>query len=914
MSGIKTSTGLISGIDTGALIDALINAERAPARRLESRLANVQAVQTGIGTLQAQLLSLTTAVSPLKDFRSFTALSVSNSNTAQLTVKTRSTSLAGNYEFQAVRLASTHRAISRGFANGDTQQIGSAGKLVISRENQISRPARLELLNGAQGVRRGVIRITDRSGETADVDLRSAATVDDVVSAINQSGIGVAARVVDGRFVIEDTTGQTTNNLSVTELNGGHTAADLGILSSVASSTLNGNDVYSVTGDFTLSQLNDGGGLRKQTNLDELNITLQDNTTLSIDLDNAVSVSDVLNAINNHDDNGGKLTASLQSGRLVLTDNTSGAGSFTVTDANGSNATEVLGLGTTAVGNVITGQRLSAGANSALLRNLRGGQGITQLGSLSLTDRAGETATVDLSSAETLDDVLQAINTAQSVGLVKLQLSAKLNAHGNGIEITDTSGATASNLIIADVGGSTIAQDLGIEVDSATTSVDSGSLSLQTVNSASLLSTYSPKGANVTAGSFHITDSAGNQAVINITSSVKTIGDVLDVINNASGIQVTARLNDTGDGIVLEDDAAGSGTLTVEEAGGKTAADLRLLGTGVVGTSGKQEIISRRALTVDVEATDTLITITSKLNRIGGTVRAAVVNTGALVNGYRLSFASTLSGDSGKFVVEDNGLGFNVITQDIGRDALLRVGGNAETGFLIAGSSNTFSNTVGNLDITLNAVGDTAATVATTLDQTAITSKVQAFVTAYNSYVDLSNALTKYDTATSTRSALQGVSTPTTILTRFNSLINQLSGASDKTVRSLADVGIRLTTNGKLTFDTERLADALTEAPTEVQDFFSATTTGFAARFDDALNSFNDQFDGSLTAQYEALETNADELTNRIATIDERLAARRTILERQFANMEAILSGLQSQQSSLTGLENILSNLKASNK
>lgn len=913
MSGIKTTTGLISGIDIGGLVDSLINAERASARRLESRLANTQAVQTGIGTLQAQLLSLTTAVSPLTDRRTFTTLSIANTNPTQLTVSTRSTSLAGNYQFQAVRLASTHRSISRGFANADTQQIGTAGQVVISRENQISRPARLELLNGAQGVRRGTIRITDRSGETADVDLRSAANVDDVVAAINQAGIGVTARTVDGHFVLEDTTGETTSNLIVTEVNGGHAAADLGLLQSVSSSTLTGSDVFAVTSDFTLSQLNDGGGLRNLTGEDELTVTLQDGTELAFDFDGDASLSDILTTINDHEDNAGKLTAELQNGRLVFTDNTSGAGTLTVANANGSNATTVLGLETTAVGNVLTGQRLSAGANSVLLRNLRGGQGITQLGEITLTDRTGETATIDLSAAETLDDVIQAINSAESAGLVPLQITAKLNAHGNGIEITDTSGATASNLIIEDVGGGTVAADLGIAIDSAATSIDSGSLGLRTVNEATLLSTYSPKGGSVATGSFHITDSAGNQAVINVTSSIKTVGDVLDLINNTSGLQVTARLNDTGDGIVLEDDAAGAGTLTVVESGGRTAADLRLLGTGVVGSGGNQEIVSRRALTIDVEATDTLNSIASKLNLIGGTVRASVVNTGALVNGYRLTFASTLSGDSGRFVIDDGGVGLDVITQDVGRDALLRVGGNAETGFLISGSSNTFSNTVGNLDVTLNAVSDVAASVSATLDQTQITARLQSFVTAYNSYIDLSIGLTKYDTATGTRSALQGVSTPNTILTKFNALINGLTGSSDKSVRSLADVGIRLTTNGKLTFDSERLANALVNAPSEVQDLFSATSSGFAVRFDQALTNLNDEFDGSLTAQYNALQTNADELTERIAKIDERLVARRTVLERQFSQMETILSGLQSQQTALSGLENILSNLKASN-
>ena len=45
----------------------------------------------------------------------------------------------------------------------------------------------LSLLNGGAGVERGQIRITDRSGASEVIDLRSALTIDDVVEAINSS-------------------------------------------------------------------------------------------------------------------------------------------------------------------------------------------------------------------------------------------------------------------------------------------------------------------------------------------------------------------------------------------------------------------------------------------------------------------------------------------------------------------------------------------------------------------------------------------------------------------------------------------------------------------------------------------------------------------------------------------------------
>ncbi|OYW23774.1 MAG: hypothetical protein B7Z55_03190, partial [Planctomycetales bacterium 12-60-4] len=516
MSGIKASTGLISGLDIGGIVDALINAERGPARRLETKLTNTQSVIAGLGALQAQLLTLSTNVQSLSNRRTFTSLAVQNSAPDQLTVTSKTGSIAGNYQFQSVRLVSSQRSLSRGFANADTQQIGTAGQLTITREGFLSRPAKLEVLNSAQGVRRGSIRVTDRSGASADVDLTNAVTVQDVVTAINGSGLGVTAKTVQGRIVLNDTTGQSAANLSVADLGSGHTAADLGIRQSVAATTLTGDDVFQVTSDFTYALLNDGNTLRNISGEPDLQISLADGTTLDVDLDGTATVGDALGKINNHEANGGKLVAELQNGRLVLTDTTSGGGTLNVSNLNNSNAKDVLGLAPDAVAGVITGQQLAAGANSALLRNLRGGQGIDQLGSISLTDRTGATATIDLSSAESLDDVLEAINTAKTVGDVSLQLSARLNAQGNGIEVVDTSGATASNLIIADVGGSTVTADLGLTVDSAVTSIDSGALRLRIVNESTSLSSYSPRGTAVSQGSFRITDSAGNQAVISV--------------------------------------------------------------------------------------------------------------------------------------------------------------------------------------------------------------------------------------------------------------------------------------------------------------------------------------------------------------------------------------------------------------
>lgn len=907
MSGIRTSTGLVSGIDIGALVDALINAERAPIRRLENRLQNIQAVQTGLGQLQAQLLGLTTSITKISDRNTFTGLTVQNSDPQQLSVVANTTALPGTYQFQTVRLATSHQVVSHGFANAGVQQIGAAGQLHIARGGELSRPVALDVLNDGQGVRRGVIRITDRSGETVDVDLQNAVTVSDVIDAINAQATGVRAEARGDHFQLFDLTGQTVANLTVSDVGSGNMAADLGLVQSVASSTLTGSDIFNVTDQFTFNLLNDGNQVRQTANADDLLVTLADGANLSINLDGTATVADVLQKINGHVDNGGKLTAALTNGRIVLTDTTTGSQTLQVTNLGGSNAVEFFGLDVTPSAGVLTGQALTGGLSSALLRNLRGGQGIDQLGELSLTDRTGAAATVDLATAETLDDVLTAINTAG------LELRAELDGNRTGIVIRDTSGSTANNLVIADVGAATLAADLGITADSAVDAVNSGHLGLRRLNEASSLDTYSPKGSKVSTGSFRITDSAGNQAVINITSSVKTLGDVLDRINAASVIDVTARLNDTGDGIVIVDDAAGAGTLAISEVGGRTAADLRLLGAATVGGDGKQRVVSREAMVIDIAATDTLNAIVTKINLIGGTIRASVMDTGATINGFRLALTSTSSGDAGRFTVDDGDLDFGFANQLVGRDAVLRIGADPATGFLKTSSTNTFANAVAGLDVTVLQPDDTPAVVTTAADTGRTQAALQEFVASYNAYIDMSAALTKFDSATLTRGALQGTSAPLLIQARFNTLINRVRGSAGDPIRSLADVGITLTTGGKLSLDVETLTAALNDHPNEARTLFTDVNTGFGTQFDKALDGFNDSTTGTLTAQANSLQDTADQLFDRIEQLDLLLDGRRERLERQFVQMETVLSNLQAQQQSLTGLTNILANLRNSN-
>ncbi|MAT14712.1 MAG: hypothetical protein CMJ46_05505 [Planctomyces sp.] len=635
MTGISSNVGLISGINIKDLVDQLISLERQKVSRLESRVKTFESTQQGIDLLSSNLTIFKGLFGTLNTESAHEQTKSSLTDATQLSVTASGLDAIGTYTLQTLQMSDNDQYRSKGFADRDTTTLGT-GSITIASGGFLNEPTLVEELNAGAGIRRGKFEITDRSGAKAEIDISSAYTVDEILTAINSNEeIDVEAFAEGDKIVLRDRTGSTTSNLIVNDLSGGQAAADLGIAGSVSADKISGSSIFSLTSAFKLSDLNDGNGFRLNSASEDLVITLTDDTVIEVDLEEITNIQGFLNAINNHDDNGGKLLASLENGRLKLEDLSGGGGSSSFSVADGENADVIaqLGLDVSESGGVITGRKLAGGMNSVLLRNLNGGSGIGTMGSLDLTDRAGNSATVDLSNAESLDEVLTAINDAETLGGTKLKLRAFVNSDGTGITIEDFSGATDSNLIIADNGG-TIAADLNITVDAAETSVESGSLNLQYANNATKLSQFTNDnsltngtirvtdaagrdftvavssavtdiagliervalqqgditgdadvllsnlngGAGVgTLGSIDVTDRAGRTATLDL-SGATTLDDVIDAINNAqdaglNDLALEARINDAGTGIIIEDTSGSTASnLIISDVGGSTLA------------------------------------------------------------------------------------------------------------------------------------------------------------------------------------------------------------------------------------------------------------------------------------------------------------------------------------------------------
>lgn len=603
-------------------MDQLISVASQPLQRLSTRTQGLASERTAVDTLSSLVLGLKSSVNRFRATSSiYTKKTVASSNAEALSAKlaTGGKPAAGSYQLTPVQTAAAHQLVSASFS--DLSSSLGSGQLNFRFGGHVDKGIALTEINGGAGFTQGKIKITDRNGDSAEIDLRGARTVDDVLSAINSSsGVNITASVDGDSFKLTDNTGGA-GNLTVQEVGLGSTAASLGLGGvSAAADQVTGDDIYRLHDRTSLSLLNDATGVRVLNDLedvDDLQFTLQDGGTAGVDLSGAATLADVIDAINNDVDLAGRVTASLAAdgNRLELEDLTTGGGTFTVTDVGDGSAATDLGLTEASAGGVITGRRLIAGLRDTLISSLKGGQGI-ELADIDITDRQGNTtAGIDLSSAETLGEAVELINASGAA------IEARINNARNGIVITDASGGSG-NLVVANGASGATADDLGIAVDDAVASVNSGTLSRRVLGESTLLSALGG-GAGVDVGDIRITDSTGSVAVLDLNkrdAEAETIGDVIDAIN-ASSADVVARINDAGDGILLTDTGGGQGALKVSDINGSLAADLGIAGTATDRDDNDQQIIagsSTYSIDLDDLATDvTGVTLASLNNGRG---------------------------------------------------------------------------------------------------------------------------------------------------------------------------------------------------------------------------------------------------------------------------------------------------------
>lgn len=954
MGSITSGVGIFSGIDSSSLIEQLLAVEARPKTLIQQRVIQIQSQSAAILGINSKISALRTAMEKFHTANPFSSNAATSSDEKVMTATATSGAAAGNYSFLVDRLVSSQQMLTRGFADKSSTAVGAGTISLVSAKSRVDSDTALADLNDGAGIVRGKIVLTDSAGGSATIDLTKSAYMNDVIDAINNNGTAkVKASVVDDKIVLTDSAGGG-GQIVVAE-SGGTTAASLGIVGT-ASGTLTGTSLRKMTNNTLLSALNDGRGINlaniSGNGRHDMQIVVNRGgtpTTVNVNLgdvipagDNAKptegAVSTVGGAIKRMNDAFSAagltgVTASIDSDgkRLKITDGS--GGTLTVTDVGTGSAAKDLGLLGSATG-TLSGRRVASGINTSLGSSLNGGKGIGGDGNLEfiLGDNSSFSLTIDKNA--TLAEIAKQIETASVQGGNKT-VSVGVSENGLGLVLKDLTGGSSGFTIGGTLGADT-SESLGISAGGANGVVNGKDLGRAIIGAGTLLSSM-VTGKSLSSGTFRITDSTGTVKVVSFDPTlIKTVGDLTAQINSA-GNSIEASINSTGDGIVIKDTAAtGTGlqAIKIEDVTGTLAKDLGFSGTATgTGADNKLDGTIRKKITLT--ATDTLQQMVDKINASGGSVKAAIVQTGSGSTPYQMSLFSSTTGRDGRFVI-DSSISLGTTTLDSGENARVFYGsGDVSKAVLLSSSSNTLDNVISGVKIDLKGTSTTAATVSVQRDNAGLEKAMNSLATAFNGVLDSINSQTKYDETTKKAGILLGDSTALTLRNQLFSIIQSTPQGVSGKYQSLAQVGFKVGTGGSLTFDADAFRTALADDPVAVEALVSArvidtnssaqetisgegdpkitvantsgrlkfTSLGIAGKLEEFAKSMLDTVNGSLTLRKKTLDEQVAAQNERITRIDQQIAAKRTVLQAQFLRMEQAIGQLQQQSSSLTSLQ-----------
>ncbi|MEE9129208.1 MAG: flagellar cap protein FliD N-terminal domain-containing protein, partial [Phycisphaerales bacterium] len=426
-------------------------------------------------------------------------------------------------------------------------------------DKPIDNDTKLSDLNNGDGVTivngEPDFQIITRNNEIVDIDLgqlldendevtdEAVTTVGELITRVNSQ---LDAEVVPGDVVLAlngDGTGFTVTDIGPVGgtlrvigagPKGDDTAQDLGILA------IDG-------GEGDVDEVEDGiitGAIIPNTVQDPAVVTIQDV------IERIANATDTLGGANIDD-----IVARVADDgvSLLITDNTVGGNNLIIhgfddMDLTVPNAARDLGILTPAPGVAgnVDGDRLIAGLNSVLVRNLNGGAGLNGNTSLTIQDGNGDSETFTLDETGSLSDIIDQINAGTP------DVTAGLNAKGTGLVVTNNVSSGTDDFIISGVAADEL-QIAGTVTDALVgDQIVGDNIQLRYVSEAVLLRDMN-YGRGVGTGTFRITDGYGKSEEVSVGSDAITLFDVIAEINSR-GIAVTARINDNGDGLLIEHD------------------------------------------------------------------------------------------------------------------------------------------------------------------------------------------------------------------------------------------------------------------------------------------------------------------------------------------------------------------------
>ncbi|WP_242671859.1 flagellar filament capping protein FliD [Stutzerimonas kirkiae] len=404
-------------------------------------------------------------------------------------------------------------------------------------------------------------------------------------------------------------------------------------------------------------------------------------------------------------------------------------------------------------------------------------------------------------------------------------------------------------------------------------------------------------------------------------TSLQTVSSSFDGLSASSSSSSVASVT-AGSGAV-----AGSYSLEVTQlaTASKVASASQEGGSSTTFASGGTltvDVGDNASYDVEVSAGASLTQIRDAINDQLSSTAGISANIVTDSSGARLVLSSETTGEGTDLYVSGTGdlAALNINVDDEGNHSLTQQSGSAAgyitaagnasyklDGLELSSSSNTVTALSG-LSIKLASEGSSTLTVATNTD--GLKESINTFVTAYNTLLTVTNALTKV-TATSDGSsteagALVGDASVRSLLNSVrNALVEPSTSSGGLSV--LAQLGVTTNkTDGTLSIDDDKLSSALETHAADVKSFFSGDN-GLLGRLKSVTEPYT-ATGGLLATRTEALQTTKAQLTEQQEALDRRIESLTTMLYTKYNNMDTLIAQLSATSESILATLNALNN------
>ena len=287
-----------------------------------------------------------------------------------------------------------------------------------------------------------------------------------------------------------------------------------------------------------------------------------------------------------------------------------------------------------------------------------------------------------------------------------------------------------------------------------------------------------------------------------------------------------------------------------------------------------------------------------------GTVYAAATNSGTVV------FSSRQTGAASSVSVSDSGSSLALQSSKAGQDALFSVDG-------VSGNSasNTVTNAIGGVSLTLTGVTTTSGPVTVNVgapapNSTNISNAINTFVTQYNKVIsDIQTQLQQQPSSTDpTQGTLYGDPELQDLLSQMRSIMYSPGSGLPTGAATMDDIGVstgattgngaesQSALSGNLTLNATALTNMLTSNASGVKSILSSWSSSFVNTVDNAADPA-----GTINARINGDSSQISNLGNQISSMQSALTDKQNFLVQEFAQLEAALSSNQSESSWLTG-------------